>query len=471
MSFAVGAVLLFGCAEPVEKSADTGNSDARTLSVAEARSIFEDAVVGLACSRAELENLGFFKPGDIDPVWSKAREVAAGEFMRVDVPVDATYGFCRFVFCEETEVFDLVMIPRTLVVMKDPDSERQSVYFCHYIADDDFADWYADRPQQEWIDGQAKNYFSGIVLYTTLSGRIAAVGRYDHGRLGEGLFFGASSLDREKILDRFGALFGIAYIARNRIAGFTRGVNDNNMIEEVIILGPPKEGEDSSGDFDWEPGVPPIRDDGSSHGGGGGNGNSSSPCPKVQTNDDKVIALLRELDGDCMASALFKSIKPYVKIVSDAGFGSGCKTTVRNIYYSSTVPVQEFTIELGPVLKDISLFEELIHVYQYTGSPNMKDDRINFEVEAKLGWYMYRVRIGCFDGIAGALGGKDGIMVFDRLSKYFVSKDFESSGFYEAYDAAVSALRGIKAYSDETKYPLNRTARNFRNLEQLMKNC
>ena len=52
------------------------------------------------------------------------------------------------------------------------------------------------------------------------------------------------------------------------------------------------------------------------------------------------------------------------------------------------------------------MFEELIHVYQYTDRSNVPEDRLNIEIEAKLGWYMYRQRIGEFEGLSNALGEK-----------------------------------------------------------------
>lgn len=79
------------------------------------------------------------------------------------------------------------------------------------------------------------------MLYTTLSGRIVAAGRYDYGRLEGSVFFGDYASDREGALIRFSDLLGITCIARGRAAQATRGVNDDNQIQEVIILGPKKE--------------------------------------------------------------------------------------------------------------------------------------------------------------------------------------------------------------------------------------
>lgn len=334
MILAFGAVLLCGCSEPAARRADTADLSGGSFPVAEARSIFEEALAPRVRSRAESgpEDAGFFALGEVAPAWSEAREVPAGDFARVDVPVDAACDFYQFVSREESDTLDVVAIPRTLVVMKDPASGMESVYFCLYVADAEFAAWCAGRPRSEWIDGKAKNGFTGIVLYTTLSGRIVAAGRYDYGRLEGSVFFGDFASDREGALIRFSDLLGITCIARGRAAQATRGVNDDNQIQEVIILGPKKEVDPFEG-LDWEPGIRPILgdEDGCRGGGGGGGisgGSTTSPCEKLYTNDSEVVAILNDLNKDCMGATLLRTLKPYVTVVPRAISGSECKTTI-----------------------------------------------------------------------------------------------------------------------------------------------
>ena len=269
-------------------------------------------------------------------------------------------------------------------------------------------------------------------------------------------------------------------------------MNDNNPIEVVVILGPKKKEEDPFGDYDWSSGVPPIHHYGGGSGGsdsgsdgdgdywggnrGGGTGGdgqsgSSSPCPKLQTKDADVIMTLNELDKDCMASTLFRALQPYVTVVPNAIAGSGCKTTIEYSLNGDQITHQQFKLELGTDLKDIALLEEIIHIFQYTGRMNTPEDRLNIEVEAKLGWYMYRQRIDKLDDISRAVGGKKGMDAFDKLSEFYEQKNFSSSGFYEAYNAAIVSLRNIGTYRDETKYMADPNACHFQNLEKLMKNC
>lgn len=488
MLFAFGAALLCGCTEVADRAADAADSSCMSFPVAEARGVFEEALAARTNTRAAdgPEEPGFFAPGEAEPVWDEAAEVPAGDYLRVDVPVVATHNFYRFVPREGTDFLDEAAIPRTLAVMKDPAGERRAVYFCLYIADAEFAEWCAGRPRQEWVDGKVKNGFTGVVLYTTLSGRIAAAGRYDYGRLEGSVFFGDFASNRDEALERFADLLGLTYVARGRAVPTTRGVNDDNQIEVVVILGPKVKEEDIFDDFDWEVELPPIgeglRGGGGSSGGGtaagsngdngdGTGGSTTSPCPKLQTKDPGVITILKELDKDCMGATLFRTLSPYVKMVSDANAGSRCRIGVKCDEKDGEIIHQEFVIELGTVLKDIAVFEEVIHVYQYTGRQNVPEDRLNVEIEAKLGWYMYRQRIGNVGDISRALGGDEGIIAFDKLSGYYGEKDFSSSGFYEAYNAAVSALRNIKAYSDDAEYMIDPNACNFPNLEKLMKDC
>lgn len=63
-----------------------------------------------------------------------------------------------------------------------------------------------------------------------------------------------------------------------------------------------------------------------------------------------------------MGATLFRMLKPNVKIVSNTKSGSGYRIAVKCYREDGEIIHQEFTIELGAVLKDIAVFEELIHV-------------------------------------------------------------------------------------------------------------
>lgn len=485
MLLAVGAALLQGCADPTEKGADAVRLSDEAFAVEEARCVFEAKVAARARSRAAdgEQQPGFFMPGEILPLWDEAREVPAEEFARVDVPVETTYDFFRLVPCEETGELNPVAIPRTLVVLKDPSSERRSVYFCFYIADDDFAEWYAARPRQEWIDGDAKNYFSGVILYTTLSGHIAAVGRYDHGRMEDGIFLGDSTVDKITAVTMICNMLQLTYLVRGVANPSTRTdiawELDVETVQCIAFL--PKKKELF---IDWiieikPTELPPIRRRG---GGGGGSSGSRSGGLNIRSlwsnsrilyEDNRVEDLLDDLATDCFGANLINSIDADVQIWKT--FDGDCRTQMYSINVSDgdiLYPlIQYFRIEVGYNLRDVSLFEELIHVYQYSGEPNMQKDRMNREVEAKLGWFMYRERIQKVDDLANALGGDEGVDIFREISNCYRKKDFESARFYESYDAAVSILRRIEGYRDEAAYPMNPAARSFKNLETLMTDC
>lgn len=127
MILAFGAALLCGCTEVADRAADAADSSCVSFPVAEARGLFEEAFASRSNTRAESgpDDARFFAPGEVEPVWGEAREVPAGDFARVDVPVDATSGFYRFVPREGTDLLDEAAIPRTLAVMKDPAGERR----------------------------------------------------------------------------------------------------------------------------------------------------------------------------------------------------------------------------------------------------------------------------------------------------------------------------------------------------------
>lgn len=131
----------------------------------------------------------------------------------------------------------------------------------------------------------------------------------------------------------------------------------------------------------------------------------------------------------------------------------------------------QYTIQLNSYL-DITLLEELIHVHQYEGkrASIVHEYKLNLEVEARVGWYLYRERNNNMNvnELAPYLGGKHGISAFDSLGKFYQEKDLGNWEFYSMYMNAVSCLRS--AYTEEA-YPFSEEYMNFSILDELMKNC
>ncbi len=62
----------------------------------------------------------------------------------------------------------------------------------------------------------------------------------------------------------------------------------------------------------------------------------------------------------------------------------------------------DFEIRMGSRLDDITLLEELFHTHQCSGKTpeEYRGMRLNNEIEAKLCWYMYRLKIGNMNGVS-----------------------------------------------------------------------
>lgn len=117
------------------------------------------------------------------------------------------------------------------------------------------------------------------------------------------------------------------------------------------------------------------------------------------------------------------------------------------------------------------LLEELLHVYQYLGHAEMDDARMNREVEAKLGWYMYRQRVNNMKGVERKLGGVEGVKKFSNLSNFIMEDNMHGQVYLDAYDAAVKSLQTISAYRNEERYPFDPGKKNLEDLMKLMLDC
>lgn len=126
---------------------------------------------------------------------------------------------------------------------------------------------------------------------------------------------------------------------------------------------------------------------------------------------------------------------------------------------------------MGRGLSDISLMEELIHVYQLQQGADWKTEKLNCEIEAKLGWFMYRQRIGNTSNLKNKLGGEKGYNAFTRLNILFWENRLKDPEILSIYGNITEALGTIGNYGDEECYPFDPTQMEFNRLLNLMKDC
>ena len=187
---------------------------------------------------------------------------------------------------------------------------------------------------------------------------------------------------------------------------------------------------------------------------------------------EKLEPLLDSLRQDCMAGKIIGSIRGNVTIRTGF-FGSSVMIPTAYPFEGGTV-WDDFEIRMGSRLDDITLLEELFHTHQCSGKTpeEYRGMRLNNEIEAKLCWYMYRLKIGNMNGVSKYISEGEGRRIFGTLSKYIMAGNIKSDNFREEYRNAASLLRSMsRSYADVTLYPFSEDAVNVDVLMKMMEDC
>ena len=486
-------------------TAQAGNPE--TMSVAEARRYFERVA---APTRAGSEE-GTLTLGTYMPDWSLAT-VSAGEVLSsTDVPVRGEFRYFRYRIDEYGEP-RFTPIYHKLVVVKDPRSGSMSGYIRYYLPEPDYAVGRTADYFDGLLDGGPKGDFTGLAVYALPDGFPVLAARYVGGVCREEVFLGDRTRTLEENAARLGEMLGGLYIVYSLEGPATRIVETDDSplqgpdIEVVLIVDRrPLDGvtDDFSDEKFRELFDSMNRPNGGSRGeaadGGGssGGGNNNSDDDNDEDNADadsvaladnryhgnrkiwiasdsrkQVEPLLDKLLADCMGGKIIGSIGTNVTIRT--GFiGSSEMVPTAYIFNGSTIWV-DFAINMGSKLNDITLLEELFHIHQcrgktYTEYQSMK---LNNEVEAKLCWYMYRLKIGNTTGLERYLGEPEGKKVFDELRRCILSEEIGTDWFNDAYRDAGEALRSIGgAYANATRYPFSENAMQVDVLLDMIADC
>lgn len=311
------AVLLLagGCAENPEVTGDTPPGGTGTLLPEEARVFFETrrAVATRGDGEGAVPDAETLMPGDVSPLWDRASESAGGGLRQIGVPVETSWEYCQFVWTGDRSA-ELYPVPRDLVVLKDPQSGKMEAGFRFFIPDAEFAEYYAAQDARKWATSDPEARFTGVLLYTTVSGAPVSVAKLLNGRMLDEAFLFDKSRSQHENLKKMVALLGRIYMARVPKAE-TRGVRENNLIEEVVCVGyavtKKPEFPDWDRDLTPNPGERvPVGDNGGGAGsegifgsGGSGGGNSGDDSssklqkkleryrlnPNISTNDPEVL--------------------------------------------------------------------------------------------------------------------------------------------------------------------------------------
>lgn len=467
-----GIFLLTACGkDPSLADGSDHTYRSKFYTVGEARASYERACE--TASRAETE--GVLTPGDYTLDWDQAQISIDSTLYSADVPIELAYEYYRYLEIEG-EVYWIPLYPK-LVTVTPPDKEHSSVYIRYYVPHE-YYEWAHDpEVYDELLNSLPKQDFTGMSLYTTLGGDPVCVARYKEGRLEAYGFLYEKGRTVEENAEVMTEILDGLRVGR-ATKSTSRGVNDINDIEPVVVVGklPEKEEEEPKKEDDTvnHEEVSPIALEG-----GGGPGSTGTTTPSDDnsegetsskyndnikyTDKDIVEPLLDSIFQDCMGSTLIASLGD-VTIETNAGKNSyDYKTNTIHLKY-----------DLVHGYQDYLFLEELIHAYQFQNQTNAIQRALNNEVEAKVGWLLYRERKNnplSAELMKQAFGIVQVQNAFVYLSQYYsLGVSHTNEHYVNRYNIAIGGI-GVHPsyYGYQTDDSVN--AMEFKVLIELMINC
>lgn len=456
--------------------------------IAEAEKAYELARMGLSRSEA---TAGVLTLGAYQPDWSGAEISIDSTLYSADVPIEGEYAYYRYLEIEG-EVFWIPLYPK-LVTVTTPEKDLSSVYIRYYVPHE-YYEWSHDpEVYDELLNSLPKGDFTGLSLYTTLSGDPVCVARYNRGSLKAYAFLFDNAHTAEENVTMMNTILNglkVGRVSRNPISRANGEIDsedppqDGGEIKEVVIVGvKPQQPEDQNDEPDKDEQIhllPIIRGDSNNEkpGMGGGNGgNSSSDNGDQQQGSEKskyndkityedaeiVEPLLDSIAKDCMGGTLLEGLGD-VTIVTNSD---------RNSYNSGTNTIYlKYNPDYG--YQDYLFLEELIHAYQFQNQTNAIQRALNNEVEAKVGWLLYRERKNnplSAELMKEAFGIVQVQNAFVSLSQYYsLGLSYTNEHYVNKYNIAIGGIRVHPSYQGyQADDSVN--AMEFKVLIELMINC
>lgn len=452
-------------------------------SVAKARAYYD----GASCATRTIAEPGPLTPGDYSLDWERAEVSLDSLLSSVDVPIDMQYRYYRYLQ-PETDSVELVPIYSKLVVVKEHPTLLEGCYIRYIMPARSMIRAYPGYDYDALLNSRPKTDFTGVSLYTDLNGWPMCVAYYYEGELLFDAFLFDKAHTLEENIERLYNLIDDLTVARCSQAT-TRGtetnqddVKDGGEIEEVVCVGkkPDKEGYEDL--FPTPNLINPVHYD--EHfqdpgGGGGGGGvpannsnsenNSSKHNDNIKFEDEEtkeiIEPLLDSIGQDCMGKTLLAALDGVtIKIGAD-----------QDQFINNTIFLEN---DETYGYRDYVLMEELIHCYQRQqhGADAINSKTLNYEIEAKVGWYIYKLDEHYQTTLSRAQHvrafGKDTtIAAFITLSQLYLTSCYLSDTFYDFYIIAGDGLQQPgKSYENMNKsYTLEDM--NFDSLNQLRENC
>lgn len=214
---------LSACVQDESVRPESPSRQAR-LSVEEARAFFETSTLPLLTRSAAAVPEGVFAMGGVSPDWTRAEPSSNARLACVDVPAETECGV-RILQRRTDGTFFEVPVYGKLLVVKSADTDSLATYMRLLVPDELYATFYDGDLSDLFANCDDREDYSGLELYTTMDGAVAAAARYVDGKLTQEVFMGDKQLSRFERLYRLRNLLRGVYI-RRILRTSTRGGED-----------------------------------------------------------------------------------------------------------------------------------------------------------------------------------------------------------------------------------------------------
>ena len=449
-------------------------------SVAKARAYYD----GASCTTRTIVEPGPLTPGDYSLDWEQAEVSLDSLLSSVDVPIDMQYRYYRYLQPEPDSV-ELVPIYSKLVVVKEHPTLLEGCYIRHLMPARSMISAYPDYDYDALLNSRPKTDFSGVSLYTDLNGWPMCIGYYYEGELLVDAFLFDRAYSLEENIARMSDLLGDLTVARcskvETRAQKDSPVLDGGEIEEVVCIGQRPQTEDPEPEivvdknsdhpkpihFQVENGLGSGGSSSSSNNSSDNNDNSSKHNDKIKFEDEEteeaVEPLLDSISQDCMGKTLLEALDGVtIKI------GAGQDQFIKNTIFLENDKTYGY--------RDYVLMEELIHCYQrQIQGTNANLRELDNEIEAKVGWYLYKQYRAKKNlnqqQLQQAFGPRKGQTAFESLALFYITDANNNDYYYNKYYLdAIETLRRLPSYKGMT-ISTDPNDRIFKTLQQLNADC
>lgn len=444
-------------------------------SVAKARAYYD----GASCTTRTIAEPGPLTPGDYSLDWERAEVSLDSLLSSVDVPIDMQYRYYRYLQPEPDSV-ELVPIYSKLVVVKEHPTLLEGCYIRYIIPARSMRSAYPDYDYDALLNSRPKTDFTGVSLYTDLNGWPMCVAYYYEGDLLFDAFLFDKAHTLEENIERLYNLIDDLTVARcsqvETRADETVPINAVYCISHYLPSTIPQELlekllEELNNQVD-----PLYKNSQGGAGGGSSSGNSgdgdsedssSEHNENIKYEDEEtkelIEPLLDSISQDCMGKTLLAALDGVtIKI------GANQDQFIKNTIFLENDKTYGY--------RDYVLMEELIHCYQrQIQGTNANLRELDNEIEAKVGWYLYKQYRAKKNlnqqQLQQAFGPRKGQTAFESLALFYITDANNNDYYYNKYYLdAIETLRRLPSYKGMT-ISTDPNDRIFKTLQQLNADC